>query len=72
MTLQKGHESGQQGRAHAAQFQRTPGARGVTANNVVLELFERRVVHAILRHRAEARIDAVNDFVFGKFSEEIV
>ena len=72
MTLQKGHESGQQGRAHAAQFQRTPGARGVTTNDVVLELFKRRVVHAILRHRAEARIDAVNDFVFGKFSEEIV
>ena len=44
----------------------------MAANNVVLELQEVVIRHAVLRHWSESSVDAVDDFVGGKVSKESV
>lgn len=49
-----------------------PGSGCMTANDVVLQIFQIAFLDSILSHGAETRIDAVNNFVRGEIHKETV
>ena len=65
---QTGHDHG----PHVGVAQRVAGARGVAADDVVLQFGEMPVADAPLRHRSEPGVDAVDDLVGGESFQEIV
>ena len=61
--LQESSETGDHRRLDIDVRQRLPRSRGMASDDVVLEVDEILVIHPPLGHRAEARIDAVNNLL---------
>ena len=72
MALNEGAQTRHHGGTYHHGIDGVAHARGVTAHNMILQVGQSVVAHAPLCHRPEARVDAVDDLVFCKCTEEAV
>ena len=71
-SLQERADARHHGRLHGSIAKGFAGTGGMTADDIVLQVFQIAVVHAPLRHGTESGIDAVDDLILMKLLQETI